>query len=83
MVNMVESKNKTDYKSKIRESLNEDILSMYLKEINKIPLLTRDEEEDLSKKAMKGDETAKQKLIQANLRFVVSIAKKYQVAEFL
>ncbi len=69
-----------DYKSKIKESLNEDILSMYLKEINRINLLTRDEEEYLSKAAMKGDETAKQKLIQANLRFVVSIAKKYQVS---
>lgn len=69
-----------DYKSKIKESLNEDILSMYLKEINKINLLTREEEEHLSKLAMKGDELAKQKLIQANLRFVVSIAKKYQVS---
>ncbi|MDD5066419.1 MAG: sigma-70 family RNA polymerase sigma factor [bacterium] len=69
-----------DYKSKIKESLNEDILSMYLKEINKINLLTREEEEHLSKLAMKGDEIAKQKLIQANLRFVVSIAKKYQVS---
>lgn len=68
------------YKSKIKESLNEDILSIYLKEINKIPLLTREEEEKLSKAAMKGDEESKQQLIQANLRFVVSIAKKYQVS---
>ncbi len=68
------------YKSKIKESLNEDILSIYLKEINKIPLLTREEEERLSKAAIKGDEDSKQKLIQANLRFVVSIAKKYQVS---
>ncbi len=73
-------KKKEDYKVKIRESLNEDILSIYLKEINKIPLLTREREEELAKRAMKGDETAKQKLIQANLRFVVSIAKKYQVS---
>ncbi len=69
-----------DYKSRIKESLNEDILSMYLKEINKINLLTREEEEHLSKLAMRGDETSKQRLIQANLRFVVSIAKKYQVS---
>lgn len=76
----MKTKKKEDYKVKIREPLSEDILSIYLKEINKIPLLTREEEENLARRAMKGDETAKQKLIQANLRFVVSIAKKYQVS---
>ncbi len=76
----MKTKKKEDYKVKIREPLSEDILSIYLKEINKIPLLTREEEEDLARRAMKGDEEAKQKLIQANLRFVVSIAKKYQVS---
>ncbi|MBN1898004.1 MAG: sigma-70 family RNA polymerase sigma factor [Spirochaetes bacterium] len=76
----MKAKKKEDYKIKIRESLNEDILSIYLKEINKIPLLTREEEEYLAKRAMKGNEQSKQHLIQANLRFVVSIAKKYQVS---
>jgi len=76
----IQSSKKDKYKSKIREGLTEDILSIYLKEINQIPLLTREEEEELAKRAMKGDEEAKKQLIQANLRFVVSIAKKYQVS---
>jgi RNA polymerase primary sigma factor len=63
-----------------RESRNDDenILSMYLKEINRIPLLSREEEEDSARRAAKGDQGAKNKLIKANLRFVVNVAKKYQ-----
>lgn len=57
---------------------DENILSMYLKEINKIPLLTREEEVELTKKAQSGDKAAKDKIINANLRFVVNVAKKYQ-----
>lgn len=53
-------------------------LSVYLREINKIPLLTRTEEVELARKAAKEDQDAKDKLIQANLRFVVNVAKKYQ-----
>lgn len=56
----------------------ENILTMYLKEINKIPLLTREEELELAEKAQKGDKVAKNKMINANLRFVVNVAKKYQ-----
>jgi RNA polymerase primary sigma factor len=55
-----------------------DLLSMYLKDINKIPLLTRDEESNLALAASRGDEQAKNKVINANLRFVVNVAKKYQ-----
>ena len=51
---------------------------MYLKEINRIPLLTRAEELELAEKAQKGDKVAKNKMINANLRFVVNVAKKYQ-----
>lgn len=57
---------------------HDDVLSMYLKEINKIPLLTREEEVELCEKARKGDKAAKDKIINANLRFVVKVAKKYQ-----
>jgi len=66
--------------SQSRESRNDDenILSMYLKEINRIPLLSRQEEEDSARRAAKGEQAAKNKLIKANLRFVVNVAKKYQ-----
>ncbi|MCR5061747.1 MAG: RNA polymerase sigma factor RpoD/SigA [Treponema sp.] len=57
---------------------DENILTMYLKEINRIPLLTRAEELELAEKAQKGDKVAKNKMINANLRFVVNVAKKYQ-----
>jgi len=50
---------------------------MYLKEIGKTPLLTGQQEKDLSKRAEKGDEEARQQIIRANLRLVVSIAKRY------
>ena len=55
----------------------DDPVRMYLREIGKIPLLTFDEELDLAKKILEGDEEAKQKLAESNLRLVVSIAKKY------
>ncbi|MFV0440731.1 MAG: RNA polymerase sigma factor RpoD [Lachnospirales bacterium] len=55
----------------------DDHVRMYLKEIGKIPLLTADEEKELSKRMKEGDEEARQKLIEANLRLVISIGKKY------
>ena len=55
----------------------DDPVRMYLREIGKIPLLTYDEELDLAKRILDGDEEAKQKLTESNLRLVVSIAKKY------
>ena len=54
-----------------------DAVQMYLKEIGKTPLLSKDEERDLAKRAEKGDEEARQRLMKANLRLVVSIAKRY------
>ena len=54
-----------------------DSVQLYLREIGRYPLLKQEEEVDLAKKILKGDESAKQKLIQSNLRLVVSIAKKY------
>lgn len=55
----------------------DDPVRMYLKEIGKVPLLSAQEEIDLAKRMEEGDEYAKQKLCEANLRLVVSIAKKY------
>ena len=55
----------------------DDPVRMYLKEIGKIPLLKPHEEVELAKKMMEGDEIAKQRLVEANLRLVVSIAKRY------
>ena len=54
-----------------------DSVQMYLKEIGRVPFLTAKEEKELAKRIEKGDEAAKQKLIKANLRLVVSIAKKH------
>ena len=55
----------------------EDPVRMYLKEIGKVPLLSAEEEIELAKRMEKGDEAAKKRLAEANLRLVVSIAKRY------
>ncbi|EHO18161.1 RNA polymerase sigma factor RpoD [Stomatobaculum longum] len=55
----------------------EDPVRMYLKEIGTVPLLTAEEEMELARRKQAGDEKAKKKLIEANLRLVVSIAKRY------
>ena len=69
---MVDVKN-----TKYSDSDNE-VLSTYLKTIDKIPLLTYDEEYELALKAKNGDKKAREKLINSNLRFVVSVAKKFR-----
>lgn len=55
----------------------DDSVKMYLKEIGSIPLLTKEQELSLAKKVSEGDELAKQKLVESNLRLVVSVARKY------
>lgn len=55
----------------------DDPVRMYLKEIGQVPLLTAEEETELAKRVAEGDKKAKDKLTEANLRLVVSIAKKY------
>jgi len=65
-------------KLKTRGKAEENILAMYLKEINRIPLLTREEEDSIARAAAKGSITARNKLINSNLRFVVNVAKRYQ-----
>ncbi|ADK80842.1 sigma-70 family RNA polymerase sigma factor [Sediminispirochaeta smaragdinae] len=57
---------------------NENVISIYLKEINKVPLLSREDEDRYARLAADGDEHAKEMLIKSNLRFVVNVAKKYQ-----
>ena len=57
--------------------LSSDSIQMYLREIGKVPLLTQEEEVSLAKRKEKGDAEAERKLIEANLRLVVSIAKKF------
>ncbi len=55
----------------------DDPVRMYLKEIGKVPLLTPEEEQELAKRMAEGDEDAKRRMAEANLRLVVSIAKRY------
>ena len=64
--------------SELGSGLDVSSLSVYLREINKIPLLTRVEEINLARRAARGEQDAKDRLIKANLRFVVNVAKKYQ-----
>jgi RNA polymerase primary sigma factor len=69
-----------DLEKEIEEEIPEaklDEVQMYLKEIGQYPPLTAEEEKELAKRIEKGDQEAKKRLVQANLRLVVSIAKKY------
>ncbi len=67
-----------DLESVLPESVNiDDPVRMYLKEIGKVPLLTAEEEREIAIRMAEGDEEAKRKLAEANLRLVVSIAKRY------
>ena len=68
----------TATKRKATVKNDENTLAMYLEEINRIPLLSRDEEKSFAREAAKGNLAARNKLASANLRFVVNVAKKYQ-----
>ena len=59
------------------DSATDDSVKMYLKDIGQVPLLTSEEEKELAEKMSQGDEEAKKRLSEANLRLVVSIAKRY------
>jgi RNA polymerase primary sigma factor len=56
----------------------DDNFAIYLKEINRIPMLSREEEEATAREASAGNKAAREKLVNANLRFVITVAKKYQ-----
>jgi RNA polymerase primary sigma factor len=61
---------------------NEDnLLGLYLREINRYPLLSREEEQILTRRAVAGDTEAKERLIRGNLRFVVAVAKRYRTRD--
>jgi RNA polymerase primary sigma factor len=76
---MKTTKNNENRKARTERSKSgENVLRIYFNEISRIPLLTRDEEDTIAKAAAKGDKAAREKLINSNLRFVVSVAKKYQ-----
>ena len=67
-----------DFELSMPENINiDDPVRMYLKEIGKVPLLSANEEVELAKRMGEGDQEAKRKLAEANLRLVVSIAKRY------
>ncbi|MBR5192764.1 MAG: RNA polymerase sigma factor RpoD [Clostridia bacterium] len=70
-------KDKELYDQILKEVSMDDPVKMYLKDIGKVPLLMADEETELAKRMMNGDESAKRLLSEANLRLVVSIAKRY------
>ncbi|HLC64243.1 MAG TPA: RNA polymerase sigma factor RpoD [Patescibacteria group bacterium] len=72
-----EDKKKTDLKKLDLTDISSDSIQMYLREIGKVPLLKGDEELKLAKRKERNDMEAKQKLVEANLRLVVSIAKKF------
>ena len=59
------------------KDIADDSVRLYLREIGRVPLLSGEEEVELAKRIMKGDKAAKDKMVEANLRLVVSIAKKY------
>jgi len=65
-------------KTKMRKDRLDNNLAIYLKEINRIPMLSREEEAEVAREAAEGNKAAMDKLVNANLRFVVNIAKKYQ-----
>ena len=70
-------KDKELYDQLLKEISMDDPVKMYLKDIGKVPLLSADDEIELARKIMDGDESAKRELSVANLRLVVSIAKRY------
>ena len=59
------------------DAFADDSVRLYLREIGKIPLLSPEEELDLAHRVLKGDKKAKDKMVEANMRLVVSIAKRY------
>jgi len=66
-----------DTKKNTNQSQHKDFIKLYFNEISKIPLLNSEEERDISRRVKKGDDEAKKRLIESNLRLVISIAKRF------
>jgi RNA polymerase primary sigma factor len=65
-------------KKTVEINSDENVLSMYLQEISRVPLLSREAEDEAARAAARGDMAARSRLVSGNLRFVVNVAKKYQ-----
>lgn len=76
MINNIEIKESSESEAEINYETTSEI-KMYLQEINKIPLLTPEEEKSLAERISQGDEKARKKFIESNLRLVIRIAKRY------
>lgn len=74
----VENPEKKSRKKQSDSESNDSILNWYLNEIHKIPMLSREEEYDVAIRAKSGDREARDLLVRSNLRFVVTVARKYQ-----
>ena len=75
---MTKNKNKNRNADRAKENQPKNAMLLYLHEISKIPLLSKEEEEKLATLSANGNAAARERLINANLRFVITIAKKYQ-----
>jgi RNA polymerase primary sigma factor len=64
--------------TRARKEKPDNNLGIYLKEINRVPMLSREEEKELARETAAGNKAAREKLVNANLRFVVNVAKRYQ-----
>ena len=74
---VLETESEEEPAAELESYSTDDPVKMYLKEIGKVPLLTAEQEKEIAIRMAKGDQAAKEKLVEANLRLVVSIAKKY------
>ncbi|MBM3264375.1 MAG: hypothetical protein FJY97_13245, partial [candidate division Zixibacteria bacterium] len=74
----LEFKDRPETSAATKSAQEDQSLDIYLREIREIPLLTAEEEIELAKSARRGEHDALNRLVQANLRFVVAVAKQYQ-----
>ena len=76
-IKIIVAKDDLDFETLANNACVDDPVKMYIKDLGKVPLLTAEQEVELAKRILEGDEDAKNQLCNANLRLVISIAKKY------